>query len=107
MKNKSMIITAITVGYLVRDYVTHYNYVKSNFERNLFTVIIICFTIFIICAYKEVKLHIKSYLNDKKSNLNRQKITYHDCDRKRMIQEFQKQRSEFFESYFKNSLQSQ
>ena len=96
---KSMIITAITVGYLVRDFVTHYNYVKNDFESNLFTLIIIGSTFWFLFAYNEVK----SYIKDKKSDEKRQKIDHIDCERMRKIQEFKKERSEFFEAYFKQS----
>ncbi len=97
---KKIMISAIAIGYMCRDFLTHYNIVKTNFDRNWMTVIAICTSYLIIYYIGELI----SYIKDKKEgNAKRKSIQHENCDRKRMREEFQKQRQEFFESYFRRS----
>lgn len=98
---KKMIFTAIAGGYLVRDFITHYNIAKHSFEREMLTFLSVAYILIIFLIVGEIKAHIQNKKADKKGEMMRKQISYQDCEKKRMIQEFQKQRSEFFEAYFK------
>ena len=100
---KIMILTAIAVGYFTGDYCLRNEICKNAFEERLISVIVFCFVILIFNLVNEMKNCIQNKKEDKESNNQRQKIIFQDCDQERKIEEFQKERKEFFDSYFKQS----
>lgn len=100
---KIMILTAIAVGYFTGDYCLRNEICKNAFEERLISVIVFCFVILIFNLVNEMKNCIQNKKEDKESNNQRQKIIFQDCDKERKIEEFQKERKEFFDSYFKQS----